>query len=494
MDWIAKPNSSRGACMSNMTILSVTDNGKLTTITSGNTTRKKRQSHDHDHGLRLSWPSANDTRRALVAKSPSSRKVGFGHVYMSEARFIHMSSYDVEMHQVFKNSQSNAPPLRVPLDWNPHKLQVKDKDLLEYFKRSASQALATFGHDPTDLGDVLIRVSLSSNTHSAVAALKALLAFSSVHRNGVQSQAGALKVSSLKALAAAAGRVDLSSMEAVQHVAAGMLLYSFEVQRACCTSNQWTWYLWGANKVLGAALLNGTQHDDISKLQDWVYYNNIMARFTLRHWNRSSPNQSAAPPNTHVEVSMSGYLQKQHVLNHCQLSRATPPIAVLRLLSEICDLEHVNSNHLVELDDHKSFLKILDWRIQNIPTTDFITELYQLSSLIYLDRISGPLLNQFARTQLYIDKAFAILSELSSCERQFPVFILGCEARTDTHRAIILDLISKTESKAASRSFTYVKLLLQAIWAQDDLQDGELDYCSKLSSTISRCAIPPSFV
>ncbi|KAI1125339.1 hypothetical protein F5Y10DRAFT_247203 [Nemania abortiva] len=483
----AKPNAGagRGARVGKMTILSISDKGRLTTVAPGNNTRKKRQCHGQ-HGLRLSWPSANDTRRAVVAQSPSpavSSKAGVEHVCTSEARFIHTSSCDVEMHQLFKNSQPNgngrsvAPPLRVPLDWNPHRLDVKDKDLLEYFKHFASQALATFASDPTDLGDFLIRVSLSSNSHSGVAALKSLLAFSSAHRNGVQPQAGALKISALNALAAAAGRVDLSTIEAVQHVAASMLLYSFEVQQPCCTSNQWTWYLWGANKVIDAALHNKTQDNDIAKLLDWVHYNNIMARFALRHWDGSSSKLSGEPPNTHVEIS-----------------HPATPVAILELLSDICDSVYVNSDSVVEPDDYKSFLKVLDWRIQNIQVTDSITELYQLSSLIYLDRISGALLNQFARTQMYIDKAFAILSQLSSCERQFPVFIIGCEARTDAQRAIILDLISKTESKAASRSFTPVDIILQAIWAQDDLQDGDLDYSSKLSSTISRCAKPPSFV
>ncbi|KAJ8130685.1 hypothetical protein O1611_g2948 [Lasiodiplodia mahajangana] len=324
-----------------------------------------------------------------------------------------------------------------------------------------STALATFGRDPIDLGDFLIRVSLSSNSHSGVAALKSLLAFSSAHRNGVQPQAGALKVSALNALAAAAGRVDLTTIEAAQHVAAGMLLYSFEVQQPCCTSNQWTWYLWGANKVIDAALYNKIQDDDIAKLLDWVHYNNIMARFALRHWDGSSLKSSGEPPNTHVEIS-----------------HAATPIAILELLSDICDSVYVNSASIVEPDDYKSYLKVLDWRIQNIQVTDSMTELYKLSSLIYLDRISGPLLNQYARTQMYIDKAFEILSQLDSCERQFPVFILGCEARTDIQRAIILDLISKTESKAASRSFTPVDIILQAIWAQDDLQDGDLDYSS----------------
>lgn len=98
----------------------------------------------------------------------------------------------------------------------------------------ASQALTTFDHSPTDLGSFLLRVSLSDNTKSAAAALNALLAFSSLHKHGVQSQAAELKISALSALATAAQGDELSTTEAVQHVAAGMLLYSFEVRFVSC--------------------------------------------------------------------------------------------------------------------------------------------------------------------------------------------------------------------------------------------------------------------
>ena len=173
-------------------------------------------------------------------------------------------------------------------------------------------------------------------------------------------------------------------------------------------------------------------------------------------------------------------------------------LPILGLLSEIYDSVSVETTSFGMSDDHREYLKILDWRIRSIPKADAMDEAFELATLVYLNRVSGPLLDdQPLRTQQRIDKAFAVLSQLSSCERQFPVFVLGCEARTDNQRAIVLDLISKTEDNVASRSFNQVKLLLEAIWAQDDLVDGQhgdLSYWDKLSSTMSRCANPPCFV
>ena len=104
------------------------------------------------------------------------------------------------------------------------------------------------------------------------------------------------------------------------------------------------------------------------------------------------------------------------------------------------------------------------------------------------------LLDQSARTQQQIDRAFSIFSELSSCKRQFPLLILGCEARTDQQRAIVLDLIARTEKGTSSRPIIQVKILIHAMWAQDDLADQELNYWDKLSSIISACSIVPSLV
>lgn len=121
-------------------------------------------------------------------------------------------------------------------------------------------------------------------------------------------------------------------------------------------------------------------------------------------------------------------------------------------------------------------------------------ELYRLAMLVYLNRASGNLLNQSHKTQQAIDKAFSIFSALDSCGRQFPIFILGCEARSDDQRAVVLDLMSRTERKVSSRSYNYARLLLQATWAQDDLGNGNTDYWDKLSYVISCCRIMPPFV
>lgn len=188
-------------------------------------------------------------------------------------------------------------------------------------------------------------------------------------------------------------------------------------------------------------------------------------------------------------------------------STQSPFTTILKLLAEVCDLvaaAAAQMNPPKECDNFKSYLKILAWRIRSIPIPDTIVdeypgmatlgELFQLATLVYLNRASENNIESVAETQQRINRAFGIFSQLSSCERQFPLLILGCEARTDGERCTVLDLICRTEKGDSSRSLFLTKKLIQAIWVQDDLSQGQIDYKERLSAIMSCCTILPTFV
>ena len=183
---------------------------------------------------------------------------------------------------------------------------------------------------------------------------------------------------------------------------------------------------------------------------------------------------------------------------------------MLNLLSQVCDT--VSSGTIPpetsgNVDDFQNFLEVLDWRIRSLPTREapddedhvaddatLVMQLYQLAILLFLNRSFETLIDQPVRTQQHIHKAFAILPRLSACKQQFPIHVIGCEARTDEQRAVVLDVISRTET-SSSRSLNYCRRILQAIWAQYDLADGtHIGYRENLTVVISHCLIVPSFV
>lgn len=235
---------------------------------------------------------------------------------------------------------------------------------------------------------------------------------------------------------------------------------------------------------------------------DWLYYHDVMTRFTLRHWHGDViPSPSTLWREVYILQPPALSLRRSCISHQPSSASALP-----ELLSEFCEALPGPSSEIATkegLEDHKGFLRILDWRTRTVPVflepdenpeMATIIELYRLAILVYINRVSENLLDQAARIQRYIDQAFALFSQLTSCERQFPIFILGCEARTDDQRATIMGLISRTENKISSRSFNHITLLLHAVWAQDDLADGELNYSRKLTSIISLCNIAPSLV
>ncbi|GIK00984.1 hypothetical protein Aspvir_005014 [Aspergillus viridinutans] len=198
--------------------------------------------------------SCSQSRRKykrLAPLSPSRPTAG----QISDTRFVHTSNWDIELHHSLTSSVPvrNLSLLSVPIFWNPSKLEALDRDLLEYFCCVASASLATFGHDATALGNILVRIALQGKTATSAAVLQALLAFSSLHRYGLQSQALELKITALGSLAKGSAAPSLCAQATMQHIAAGMLLCSFEVHQSPCTSDQWTFYLSGVKTILNAS-------------------------------------------------------------------------------------------------------------------------------------------------------------------------------------------------------------------------------------------------
>lgn len=162
----------------------------------------------------------------------------------------------------------------------------------------ASASLATLGHDATALGNILVRIALDGETASATAVHQALLAFSSLHRYGLQSQAVELKIGALRSLAEGSAARSLGPKETIQHAVTGMLLCSFEVHQSSCTSGQWTGYLSGVKTVINASSIKTLLQldSDVSVLLDWVHYHDVLARFSLLHWKRKGAPELPSTP------------------------------------------------------------------------------------------------------------------------------------------------------------------------------------------------------
>jgi hypothetical protein len=91
-----------------------------------------------------------------------------------------------------------------------------------------SNTLAMLDTDRNRIRRLLLQMALSDDTPSSRAVLLSILALSSLHRDGQQDHAAQLKLSAIRALMASPEE-HLSPEAAIKHIAAGILLSSFEV-------------------------------------------------------------------------------------------------------------------------------------------------------------------------------------------------------------------------------------------------------------------------
>ncbi|KAJ8121257.1 hypothetical protein ONZ43_g2246 [Nemania bipapillata] len=154
------------------------------------------------------------------------------------------------------------------------------------------------------------------------------------------------------------------------------------------------------------------------------------------------------------------------------------------------------------------YLRILEFNIRQTlfsnvangsdTNTQLVSELFTLAVLVYLGRATSDLLPELLdKTEQHIEKAFALFQTLECCDRQFPLFMLGCEARSEEHRAVYLDLVSRTQHRSQAAPLVQVETLVKASWAQSDLANHtgvKFDYIEKLNALISSCKVIPTFV
>ncbi|KAF4459654.1 Arginine metabolism regulation II [Fusarium albosuccineum] len=382
------------------------------------------------------------------------------------------------------STRAAQPILTALPSWVNPGLDPSEKELFQ-----ASLSLTTFGNDAVKIPQILIRMALSDNTPSATAIFMSMLALASFHHDGLQSRVAHFKISALRALSAST-KGEVGAAESIRHVAAGMLLCTLEIQQSSAESSHWLWYVCGSKKIIKTAHLDETAHDDdFTTLIGWVQYYDVLARFSLRHWQ---PNLIVPEGSTNITFEAF----QPAVCSEAQPANLVGPSHdILYLLSEVCDTVVPPSDPRYHEVGYREYLKVLEWRLRPIPikrpkdaaATDshILVELYQLSTLIYLRRASVGISPERPQTVEWVHRGFSQLKDFETCAHPFPLLIFGCEAYTDEERASILELISRTEISTPFRNLGFVKAILQTIWVQNDLADGHLDYIQNLGVVLS---------
>jgi hypothetical protein len=125
---------------------------------------------------------------------------------------------------------------------------------------------------------------------------------------------------------------------------------------------------------------------------------------------------------------------------------------------------------------------------------DRITELYCISTLIYLNRAALGYTGKEPAHRNLVNKGFDILCGKLTYTPPWPVFIIACEAADDCQRVTALEILSRAGEEPRAYNMRLTRLLVEAAWNQDDLHGDEtLDYHAKLRTAIRIAPYVPPF-
>ncbi|KAL0942978.1 uncharacterized protein CTRU02_200864 [Colletotrichum truncatum] len=466
--------------------------------------RSRRECQGYE--LRLSWPRAGDKKRALTGtNTPPAISLPHRSIEVpSGLFFVNTSFKDLELYGYLTGQTT----LYQPLGYSPnlsrqHQQYTDHMDLIHYFYHTAYLSLVTFGQEPSHIRGVLLSMALSHDAVSGVALFYALLAFSSLHRHGLDKQGLNLKIQAIQFLSAAVKSKPLTAATAAQHVAASMLLGSFEIMQPLEGSGEWLWHTWGAMDMIRATQLNDQPHgSDTGHLLNWVQYHEVISRFTMHHWRH----KSLVPMKTRKASTIQNLQYLPLARHRPNLPSANPTYAILNLLSEVCDTLIDPRDPRSQDEEYRLRLKDIERRIESLsiqsdttestPDAIFAVGLYQMATRVYLVRASQSPWEATANLDSLIDAAFSGPARSCTCEHFFPLLILACEAQKDEQRVTIINLIERTARDERIRSIQAVKTTIQSIWVQQDLHkdnDVLIDYLDIMSAVISSNNSVPSF-
>jgi len=169
------------------------------------------------------------------------------------------------------------------------------------------------------------------------------------------------------------------------------------------------------------------------------------------------------------------------------------------------DADFRSQQHLEILDDFERRLLNLEQVVVFVGMTEsaedqekaaYTAELYRIASLIYLYRVARRMPSDSPALSHLVEDAMSIFEKTGISDSTWPMFVIGCEAKLDHHRAVMIDTFQATEEKRQFANIHWVRQMVESAWKQDDLNTTEqdIDGMIRYNSVMSASKVLPSFV
>ncbi|KAH7024863.1 fungal-specific transcription factor domain-containing protein [Microdochium trichocladiopsis] len=481
------------------------------------------------YGVRLSWPREHDPKRSLLGPAPLPSRLRLADVDDSSSSdddnqsagsrprpprayyFVQAGSGAIEVYRDMLDSRQDLqswhayaqlvrPMMGSPhtLNWSTLNMGEAGKSLMQYFYNIAYTSIPTFSAYSTSVRGLLVRMAFSSDSLPAQALRHGMLALASVHRRDHTAVITGHERAALRALAASVADVHGNPAEAARHIAAVMLLSTLYFHGCWSTGNEWIAYLRGARELIEKCQFDAMvcDSDDISELMDWVYHHDVFSRYTSHHWRRAEGN-----PHRRLD-QVPEYQIFNHPLQSARQGRnllgsfhevfdfmLDEPAALgspesldaagcdaemarlVRLQERLRDLRYVAppprqrpAERFLELGAEEA-----EAARQDDADTPAVFELYRLSALVALARVGESRFGQQTDVDSLLEQAVEVMKGLETCQRQFPLLVLGSQVVTDEHRRVVMDLLTRSVASETGRKMMCLQSSVKFSWVQMDL-------------------------
>ncbi|PVI01305.1 hypothetical protein DM02DRAFT_727946 [Periconia macrospinosa] len=454
------------------------------------------------YGMRLSWPRSNDSKRLQVVNArKGSQKSASSSV---PHWFINVYNSDIErLHDMLNplTKRNVLPPLKRSPRWTPIDLAGAEVDLFSYYQNIVSPMLTSINNPAVQ--SLIFRMTLTDGALASVAIIFGIFALTCIHLND-PFRAQMYQTKARDAIKAAAiqqtGRGDK-----LRIIVAMNLLVMFEAIVSVDTRVNWAHNIcFIKHASIKAYDINQAHTGDSALVLYWAYYFDVISKFSIRHYERRWKAAIACAKMEQLTVVARNSPETTNIIPTlgCSLevwgAIASSLNTVIHTMDGNDDQTEVLNKLERRLKHAQQVIKVEELyeydpgSMEKAQQTHSIAELYRLAGLIYLYRVGYSATATHSSLQAAKTSAFVILERLYTCERTFPLFIVGCEARTDNQRATILRLINNTRAQFTPTLITRIHNYLERFWAADELDVAQhTGYDEKISAILSSgCALP----
>ncbi|OCT48915.1 hypothetical protein CLCR_04894 [Cladophialophora carrionii] len=389
-----------------------------------------------------------------------------------------------------------------PTYLSPTVINGEESHLLGFFNESRSLILG-----PTDeevLAQFILTIAFSDPSDATNPVLQGVFALASLQLHGSE------KSFRYKHLVISSVRESMNWLDEktlLQNLMATMLLYHYEVlSLESISKGSWVIYLCAVKKIINTSpAIQKLVRQEYSVFLDWIYYHEVLAEFTVRHWKVPYEGCGFAPTARSPRAAIEGSGPKVEDNIGC-------PTDVLRLVVHTCRRALVaKSSEMNDANARMEHADVLEHHISraigeygpiHLPSAEpidrntMVADLHRLACLIYVNRAVHRISGTEFRHRRLVREGILLLTKMTTCQNAWPLFIIACEAVGDDQRLAILDVFehSRQDRRRRSSHIHLIQHMVEAVWNQHDLNaENQVEYLTIFDAVVAGVPFIPPF-